>query len=82
MELYDENKRKVFIRRDDMFNETDFGHTNRVQLEVEEEDDSPSNEESARKSPDVRRSARERKPPVHSMMNTLVSYQQSTQPSL
>lgn len=62
--LYDENKRKVFIRRDVIFNETDFGHTNRVQLEVEE-DDSPSNEESATKSPDVRRSARERKPPVH-----------------
>ena len=28
--LYDENKRKVFIRRDVIFNETGFGHTNRV----------------------------------------------------
>ena len=62
--LYDENKRKVFIRRDVIFNETDFGHTNRVQLEFEEEDNSPS-EESAAKSPDVRRSVRERKPPVY-----------------
>ena len=62
--LYDENKRKVFIRRDVIFNETGFGHTNRVQLEVEEED-SLSNEESARRSTSVRRSAQERKPPVH-----------------
>ena len=79
--LYDENKRKVFIRRDVTFNETDFGYTNRVQMEVEEEDNSPS-EESATKSPDVRRSARERKPPVYYHDETLVSHQQSTQPSL
>ena len=48
--LYNENKCKVFIGEDVIFNETDFEHTNRVQLEVEEEDDSPSNEESATKS--------------------------------
>jgi hypothetical protein len=63
--LYDENKRKIFIRRDVTFNETDFGHTNRVQLEVEEEDDGCSKEESDKKSPDSRCSARERKPPVY-----------------
>ena len=63
--LYDENKRKIFIRRDVTFNETDFGQTNRVQLEVEEEDDECSKEESYKKSPDSRCSARERKPPVY-----------------
>ena len=63
--LYDENKRKIFIRRDVTFNETDFGDTNRVQLEVEEEDDECSKEESDKKSPDSRCSARERKPPVY-----------------
>jgi hypothetical protein len=63
--LYDENKRKIFIRRDVTFNETDFGHTNRVQLEVEEEDDECSKEESDKKSPDSRCSAQERKPPVY-----------------
>ncbi|CAB3995164.1 Retrovirus-related Pol poly from transposon TNT 1-94 [Paramuricea clavata] len=63
--LYDENKRKIFIRRDVTFNETDFGHTNRVQLEVEEKDDECCKEESNKKSPDSRCSARERKPPVY-----------------
>ncbi|CAB3989710.1 Retrovirus-related Pol poly from transposon TNT 1-94 [Paramuricea clavata] len=63
--LYDENKCKIFIRRDVTVNETDFGHTNRVQLEFEEEDDKCSKEESDKKSPDSRCSARERKPPVY-----------------
>ena len=65
--LYDDNKRKIFICRDVIFNETDFGHSTKVQLEVEEEvGDSCSTEESDRKkSSDVRRSTRERKPPVH-----------------
>ena len=43
--LYDENKRKIFIRRDVIFNKTEFGGTNRVQLEVEEENDKCSEEE-------------------------------------
>jgi hypothetical protein len=63
--LYDENKRKNFICRDVSFNETDFGHTNRVQLEVEEEDHECSKEESDKKSHDSRCSERERKPPVY-----------------
>ena len=64
--LYDESKRKIFIRRDVIFNETEFGRTNRVQLEVEEENDECSEEESVkRKSSDIRCSARERKPPVY-----------------
>ena len=64
--LCDENKRKIFIRRDVIFNETEFGRTSRVQLEVEEENDECSEEESAkRKSSDIRCSARERKPPVY-----------------
>ena len=64
--LYDD-KRKIFICRDVIFNETDFGHSTKVQLKVEEEvGDSCSTEESDRKkSSDVRRSTPERKPPVH-----------------
>ena len=65
--FYDDNKRKIFICRDVIFNETDFGHSTKVQLEVEEEvGDSCSTEESDRKKlSDVRRSTRERNPPVH-----------------
>ena len=65
--LYDDNKCKIFICRDVIFNETDFEHSTKVQLEVEEEvGDSCCTEESDRKkSSDVRRSTRERKPPVH-----------------
>ena len=64
--MYDENKGKIFIRRDVTFNETYFGHANKVQLEVEEENDESSQEDSDRKkSPDLRCSTRERKPPVY-----------------
>ena len=64
--LYDENKRKIFIRRDVTFNETDFGHANRVQLEVEEGNDKSPEEESDQEKPsDTRCSTRERKPPVY-----------------
>ncbi len=64
--LYDENKPKIFIRRDVTFNETDFGHANKIQLEVDEENDECSEEDSEkRKSPDLRCSTRERKPPVY-----------------
>ena len=64
--LYDNNKRKIFIRRDVIFNETEFGRTNRIQLEVEEENDECFEEESVkRKSSDIRCSAQERKPSVY-----------------
>ena len=43
--LYDENRRKIFTRRDVIFNETEFGRTNRAQLEVEEENYKCSEEE-------------------------------------
>ena len=83
--LYDENKRnrKIFIRRDVTFNETDFGHANKIQLEVDEENDECSEEDSdKRKSPilDVQREKESRQ--FITMMNTLVSQQQSIQPSL
>ena len=64
--LYDENKRKIFIRRDVTFNEADFRHANNMQLEVEEGNDESSEEDSdKRKSPDLRCSTLERKPPVY-----------------
>ncbi len=64
--LYDENKRKIFIRRDVTFNETNFGHANKVQLEIEEENDECSEKDSnKRKSPDLRCSTREIKLPVY-----------------
>ena len=64
--LYDKSKHKVFIRRDVTFNETDFGHSKEVQLELDEEDDEYLDEEpKVKKSINPRLSARERKPPVY-----------------
>jgi hypothetical protein len=55
------NVLKIIIGRDVTFNETDFGHTSRVQLEVEEEDDECSEKESDKKSPDIVDVQREKK---------------------
>ena len=63
--LYDENKRKVFIRRDIIFRETDFGHSNEVQLELDQENELYLKKEETEKSTMLRRSAREKKPPIH-----------------
>jgi hypothetical protein len=80
--LYDENKRKIFICQDVIFNETDFGHTNRVQLEVDEEDVSALKRNQIRNHliVDVQREKESHQFII--MMNTLVSQQQSIQPSL
>jgi hypothetical protein len=73
--LYDENRRRIFIRRDVKFNETDFGST-KVQVKCDEdvsecpdEIELKGNEETAvdeqqNLPKDPRRSGRERNPPT------------------
>ena len=62
---YDEVKRKTLIRQDVTFNETDFGHSNKVKLDIEDWNDECSQEESNEKSSDIRSSAREKRAPVY-----------------
>ena len=77
--LYDENRRKIFIRRDVTFNETDFGSSKASQMKFDEdcdeypgEDVAARNEEpligskqSEESSSGPRHSERTRNPPVH-----------------
>ena len=63
--MHDKIKDKIYIRRDASFNETDFEHSNKAQLEIDNHNDEYLEEKSNKKSSDIRCSTRERKPLVY-----------------
>ena len=87
--LYDENRQRIFIRRDVAFNEMDFGFTN-VQVKCDEDITECTKEEMQLKGEeeitmddqnsqrDPRRSGRERNPPMFYHVSTLKRSMQSS----
>ena len=91
--LYDENRQRIFIRRDITFNEMEFGSTNvqvkcdeditectKEEMQLKGEEGITMDDQNSRK--DSRRSGRERNPPMFYHVSTLESLKRSMQPSM